>query len=195
MPVDYTRFVIGYHGCDAEVARDVLLGDKGLRESSNAYDWLGRGIYFWEYGPARARDFAVQESIRKSAKISDPDVLGAYIHLGNCFDLLDVRFTAVLKEVYPSFKEFMAASGEPLPVNSRPRKDGSKLMHGLDCAVIEFALRVMENRGLAPFDTVRGAFWEGGEAFPGAEIQSQSHIQIAVRNPECIHGYFRHKSR
>jgi hypothetical protein len=45
------------------------------------------------------------------------------------------------------------------------------------------------------FDTVRGAFWEGDPAFPGSEIEKQSHIQIAVRNPECVLGYFKPKSR
>jgi len=47
---NYARFVVGYHGCDEQLSHDVLLGKKGMEESTNDYDWLGRGIYFWEQG-------------------------------------------------------------------------------------------------------------------------------------------------
>jgi hypothetical protein len=40
------------------------------------------------------------------------------------------------------------------------------------------------------FQTVRGVFIEGGEAFPGSCIMEKSHIQIAVRDPACIIGVF-----
>jgi len=55
MRLDYSRFVVGYHGCDASLTRKVILGDEVLSPSKNPYDWLGRGSYFWEHGPARAR--------------------------------------------------------------------------------------------------------------------------------------------
>ena len=32
----------------------VLLRGEPLQPSENDYDWLGRGIYFWEHGPQRA---------------------------------------------------------------------------------------------------------------------------------------------
>ncbi|MBK9648990.1 MAG: hypothetical protein IPO67_28230 [Deltaproteobacteria bacterium] len=40
-------------------------------------------------------------------------------------------------------------------------------------------------------DTVRGVFVEGDEASPGARIHLKTHVQIAVRNPDCIIGYFK----
>ncbi|GAA3912214.1 hypothetical protein [Chitinophaga oryziterrae] len=40
------------------------------------------------------------------------------------------------------------------------------------------------------FDSVRGAFMEGGPAFKGSGISKKSHVQIAVRNPNCIKGFF-----
>jgi hypothetical protein len=40
------------------------------------------------------------------------------------------------------------------------------------------------------FDSTRGVFEEGGQAFPGAAIKEKSHIQICVRNPNCILGFF-----
>lgn len=43
---------------------------------------------------------------------------------------------------------------------------------------------------LAPYQTVRAPFPEGGPLYPGAEITAQNHIQIAVRHNSCIRGYF-----
>lgn len=40
------------------------------------------------------------------------------------------------------------------------------------------------------FDSTRGAFWEGGPAFSGAGIMRKSHIQICIRNLNCIKGFF-----
>lgn len=43
--------VIGYHGCDREVAMAVVTRRVELRSSNNDYDWLGHGIYYWEDDP------------------------------------------------------------------------------------------------------------------------------------------------
>jgi hypothetical protein len=40
--------VLGFHGCDEQVARKVLTGEELLKSSANNYDWLGHGIYFYE---------------------------------------------------------------------------------------------------------------------------------------------------
>ena len=44
--------------------------------------------------------------------------------------------------------------------------------------------------GTGDFQTVRGAFQEGNVAFPESMIFKESHIQISVRNPDCILGVF-----
>ncbi len=44
----YDRTVLAYHGCDAAVAERLLRGEP-FRKSENDYDWLGAGVYFWEY--------------------------------------------------------------------------------------------------------------------------------------------------
>lgn len=41
-----------------------------------------------------------------------------------------------------------------------------------------------------PFDSVRGAFTEGGPAFEGAGLHAKTHIQLCIRNMNCIHGFF-----
>jgi hypothetical protein len=83
----YHRLVVGYHGCDrATVERVlVLLEHESLEPSNNTYDWLGRGIYFWEHGYKRALEFA--EWKEKRGDLTEPTVLGAYIHLGRCFEV------------------------------------------------------------------------------------------------------------
>ena len=50
--LSYQRTVFGFHGCDKRVADAVLTGKTKLSASENAYDWLARGIYFWEHGRA-----------------------------------------------------------------------------------------------------------------------------------------------
>jgi len=46
---------LGFHGCDRKVGEKILAGpQKHLKVSTNPYDWLGSGAYFWENDPARA---------------------------------------------------------------------------------------------------------------------------------------------
>jgi hypothetical protein len=151
-------------------------------------------MYFWEQGPARALQFAANEATRNSSKIQDPSVIGAYIFLGNCFDLLDVKHTQTLADVYGEFKKAFRERGLPLPINRKKRADGTKLFHERDRAVIEYAIAFLERDGEPEIDTVRCAFEEGHCAFPGAEIRQQTHIQIAVRNPDCVLVYFKPKA-
>ncbi|HEY0093198.1 MAG TPA: hypothetical protein VGB96_02685, partial [Archangium sp.] len=80
--------VVAYHGCDAAVAERLLQGEP-FKPSANDYDWLGAGIYFWEYGADRALQFAREQTVR--GKIHTPAHVGALIQLGNCFDLMDTR--------------------------------------------------------------------------------------------------------
>jgi hypothetical protein len=182
--------VLGFHGCDSTIG-EALLADPGkhLSKSANAYDWLGGGIYFWENDPQRALEFA--QAVRDNPKISkgkieNPFVIGAVIELGLCCNLLDRR---ALKEIYASYSVVCAAhqaAGAALPVNGAGRR-----MRFLDCHVIDAMHNIRANQKVASYDTVRGAIWEGGELFPGAAIQTQNHVQIAVRNTSCIKGYFR----
>ena len=45
--------------------------------------------------------------------------------------------------------------------------------------------------GRAPYDTIRAAFWEGGELFPGSGFRQADHTQICAANLDCVLGYFR----
>ncbi len=180
----YDRDVYGYHGCDAQVAARLLAGDPFL-PSDNDYDWLGRGVYFWEYGPERALRFAEEQQRR--GKVSTPAVVGAVLQLGRCFDLLDTEFTALLRASYARWKEQMQASGLPIPRNRGSAPD--RKLRKLDCAVLNWCLDEMAAAG-EHYDTVRSGFTEGEPVYEGAGIASETHIQIAVRNPDCILGVF-----
>jgi hypothetical protein len=189
----YHRTVVGYHGCDAAVAERVLAGRAELNLSANAYDWLGEGIYFWEHGPQRAYEWAIEQARLGGAKVRNPSVLAAKINLGVCLDLLDTANTRLLGRWYARFRCSMRQNGIRMPKNrdaagSRP---GDKLLRYRDCAVIDYTVSRLAGTERVRYQTVRGVFLEGGPAFPGSEIALKSHIQIAVRDRKCLAGFFR----
>jgi hypothetical protein len=181
----YDRVVLAYHGCDAAVAERLLAGEP-FQKSENDHDWLGAGVYFWEYGADRALKFACDQQRR--GKLAEPAVVGALVQLGHCFDLMDTAYTKDLASAFRAYRSFAAHSGWMLPRNADSTPD--KKLRRLDCSVLNYHLESAEAQGVA-FDTVRGGFVEGERAFPGSGIFRESHIQIAVRNRGCILGVFR----
>lgn len=77
-----------------------------------------------------------------------------------------------------------------MPENTNIGTSTDKLIRRLDCAVIEAAHGINKQANYRPYDSVRGVFWEGSQLYPGAEIREKNHIQICVRNPNCIKGFF-----
>ena len=192
--LSYQRTVFAFHGCDSRVADAVLPGKETLSASENTYDWLGHGIYFWEHGPARAFEWALQQSKRKGTKIKKPTVLGAVLSLGNCFDLLDIEFTDLLAATASALEEKFTAEGRSIPQNQKTVKgDYDWLRRDRDCFILNQAIPIIERSEGSAFHTVRGVFQEGDAAFKGAGIKRKSHIQIAVRSPHAVIGYFRPK--
>jgi hypothetical protein len=182
----FERIVIGYHGCTEKFARDLLLGTLPIgewRPSTNRWDWLGHGLYFWEHSPARALRWA-QKTYRASTQV--PSVIGAVVQLGRCFDLLNEAVTSILADSHEELVKSYAKKGRALPQN---RGKGLK-RRDLDCLVINDCLKGLQLRGIE-YDTVRGAFLEGEPAYPGAGFSRESHIQIAVRRPSCMLRIFR----
>lgn len=176
----HERVVIGYHGCDINVATQILAGQP-FAASSNAYDWLGHGVYFWEYGPDRALKFAQVQVGR--GRVSRPAYVGAELRLGRCFDLLDTRFTGDLAAYYLVWKKRLRARGLALPQNAG--KAPYFMKRDLDCAVINSYLDALAAVG-TPYDTVRGCFLEGRRVFPRSGIYREAHVQVAVRTRACI---------
>lgn len=190
----HPSLVLGFHGCDRKIGEALLAGQKGFKPSENEYDWLGNGMYFWENAPDRARSFAqeVKEN-PKMGSIEDPFVIGAVIDLGRCFNLLAHQNLELLRSHYDLFVQLMEQMGKEI----KPNAGGTdKVMRYLDCGVIELTSTMVKDydEKLA-FDSVRGVFWEGEELYPGAGFKAKNHIQIAIRNPNCIKGFFLPKDR
>jgi len=173
--------MLGFHGCDASVGQDVVSGKKPLLSSTNDYDWLGHGVYFWENSPERAWRFAREQCTR--GKVKTPFVIGAVLDLGLCLNLQDAKYHQLLKLAYEYYEP-------PLQKEVRNRGGRDMLQRFLDCAVFESLHRLIADSGHDPFDSVRCAFEEGEPSFPGSAIRDKTHIQICIRNPDCIKGYF-----
>lgn len=191
-----TSFILGYHGCDEAVAEDILSGRADIALSNKDYDWLGPGAYFWEADPRRALEWAQTKVSRGSYQKAA--VLGAIIDLRNCLDLVSREDLEILKDAHRSFMKFQVKAGLEVPKNKsapkQPNRD--RVLRFLDCAVIRHLHSMMDRQAganvtITPYDTVRGMFTEGAKLYPGGGFQAQTHVQIAVRKPECIRGFFR----
>jgi hypothetical protein len=178
-------FVLGYHGCDADVAED-LLNNRPFLPSNNDYDWLGSGIYFWEANPLRGLEFAREASKRRPKTIRRPAVIGAVIDLGYCLDLTTSRGLQAASTAFSKLRMVNQQAGVPLPEN---QPDGAR--NNLDCAVLNYLHRLQAQEGKPAFDTVKGVFVERPPLYEGSAFGVKNHIQITVRNAECIKGVFR----
>lgn len=198
---DSPRLVVGYHGCSQSTKDDILKNRKHLNKSTNTYDWLGEGIYFWENDYDRALQWAETKE--------NPTVIGAFIKLGNCLDLLTVEKTKLLTDAFNELKNEYSLRNKQLPSN-KIIKNGISFKRYLDCFVIEKVkdfnneliqkrLNLSEriNKSLikiqkdpAFYDTIRAMFPEGTELYYNAGFRKQNHIQICVINPNAIIGYF-----
>jgi hypothetical protein len=186
---DYQPFsTIGFHSCDREVGLRVLLNEDGLIPSTNSWDWLGGGVYFWEQDPLRALEYATECAERKQFNkipITTPFVLGAMIDLGNCLNLVESSSLKLLSNSYKYLKKASeeGGKGRVIPINYKNNR-------ALDCRVIEFIHSEKLASEEPSYDTIRCAFPEGEEAYPSSFISSRLHIQVCVRNLMCIRGFF-----
>ena|ERR1700730_6632164 len=179
--------VVAYHGCDLKIAKKLLNHDIDIASSTNQYDWLGDGAYFWIDTPKRAIDWAIWKKER--GHITTPAVIGAFIYPGLCLNLCDYGVMDSVRDAYARLKLLFDATGTPLPVNKTER-DGVSMERFLDCAVFNMLHNIRAANGDDPYDSVVGIFEEGPFVFPGASFRDKTHIQIAIINPECIIGYF-----
>ena len=184
--------VLGFHGCDASTGNALLNGELNhLAHSRNAYDWLGSGIYFWEADPWRALRWA--EDARNNSRLTSkpvkrPYVVGAIIDPGHCCNLLDFDSCYEATKAFKLLQSTFGISAKSLPEN-RGGPDG--VLRFRDRLVIETIHLLRERTRERSYDSVRAAFPEGDALYDGAGFRARSHIQLAVRNPDCIKGYFR----
>jgi hypothetical protein len=182
------NLVIGFHGCDKSVYDRVLKYDECLKPSENDYDWLGHGIYFWENNPSRAVEYAVES--KKRGKIKEEAVIGAVIDLGYCLNLVESTSLQIVKQGYELLCKDIENAKIPFPENKFGGSSVDLLLRFLDCAVIERIHQFNIETGEPGYDSVRGVFWEGGDLYPNSGFKEKNHIQLCVKNPNCIKGYF-----
>jgi hypothetical protein len=174
--LDYHRTVIGYHGTSAKIASALVDGEP-FKESNSVSEWLGTGVYFWEYAPKQAWWWA-----KHRRKISSPAVVGAMIRLGNCFDLLDWKNIDVLRKARSKMVESLVKGGLEIPENKRIYKN-------LDCAVFNFLYDQTGEEGEPKIDSARGAYApieSQKRIWKASWICKDTHIQICVRNQNNI---------
>jgi hypothetical protein len=186
--------VLGYHGCDKAFGMDAVNGLKRFLPSKQKYDWLGSGTYFWEYDSDRAQEWAIEK--KKRGHYKEPFVIGAVIDLGNCLDLTVRENVDLVKAAYRSFAAGQKSAGMEMPVNKSPPDDKARddVLRYLDCAVMNHLHAIITAKSVSssfpPFDTVRAIFGEGVPIYDGSGFREKTHVQIAVRNLDCIKGVF-----
>ncbi len=185
--------IIGFHGCDLSIRNQLVNKRLSFKKSENNYDWLGHGMYFWDNDPERALEFArFKKSLPQKDKnsIKTPAVVGAAIDMGLCLDLVNSNSIKLLKSAYELLVWDIEQHNQVLQKN-KPLKGGEDLIFRyLDCAVIETLHSNRIQNNLPPFDSVRGVFWEGKDLYENAGFKEKNHIQICIRNPDCIKGFF-----
>lgn len=174
---DYDRTVVAFHGTSAATAAKLVAGAT-FGQSENDDDWLGHGVYFWEYAPQQAWWWAERRYGANAA------VVGALVRLGDCIDLLDPSNAKLLRIAHDQLVATMKDAGKALPKNANTHKYR-------DCAVFNYLYEKLRGEGFA-VESCRAVFvplvpkkglprlWERSGVLDGA------HIQLCVREANNI---------
>lgn len=175
---DYHRTIVGYHGTRRATAARLVDGES-FGVSENDDDWLGHGVYFWEYAPQQAWWWA-----DRRYGPDDAAVVGATIRLGRCLDLLDPTNMNLLKAAHADMTTVLAVAGQHARENANTHKY-------LDCDVFNY-LHAQLARQDFRYETCRAVFvpmrsgggmarlWNRSGVFEGG------HIQVCLREQRNI---------
>lgn len=181
---DVKTHVIGYHGCDLQVALEVVTRKEKLKPGTSRYDWLGTGAYFWEDDPHMAWLWAKHTAKQRPNIIKTPAVVGAVIDLTDCLNLIQTGTSKLLEAAYEALTQEISRVGGNMP------KNVSEEERYLDHAVFETLHELRRRQRLPPFTSVRALFQSGESVFPGSGIRKWDHIQVCVRDLTVIEGCF-----
>lgn len=182
---DYHRTIIGYHGTKLSIARDIVTRRKPFQASHNDDDWLGHGVYFWEYAPNQARWWAENRARRQ--KWDEPiAIVASMIRLSFCLDLLEPYNVLYLQALYNTYIEAHQHTQAGIPQNMNQHKR-------LDCGVFEYAYSAIQASG-GSVDTARAVYvpTHNKRVWKRSWISLDAHIQVCVRNQNCILGTWLH---
>lgn len=191
--------LVVYHGCDVTTRDDLVSGRlRHLNHSNNQYDWLGPGAYFFEGDVERALLFAQAShhnpDKRYTAKpIATPAVVGAILQVQNWLDMTTQAGIKEFSLAYQAMVTGLNVAGTAIPAN-RPANeaDTDVIYRALDNAVFTWlhAARASQEPPLPSFQAVRAAFHQGEKVAPTSGFHASTHIQIALRDNNCVLGWF-----
>ena len=167
--------VDGYHGTTSSKVENIM--SKGFFPSTNSYDWLGHGIYFWQDAPLRAIEWVRESAANPTDR---PVLVKARLRLSNCIDLLDVGWR---DSIVDTARDFMVSINRKS--KSGTLRNSAKGRHDLDCAFFNFLVELLKKQGYE-VGAIRAAMGEGEPILPGSPIRLKSHVQIAILNPALI---------
>lgn len=190
--------VLAYHGCDISVRDRLVRGMlPGLRKSSNRYDWLGPGVYFFENDAARARHFAEAAAANPDKRftnqpIATPAVVGAVLRVSVWLDMTTQEGMANWLAAFNTLKAEREGAGRPMPENTKvDDADETVLLRQLDNAVFTTLPAVRAQNKLPALHAIRGAFYQGKPlAGSSSEFLEHTHVQIALLEEDCVQGWF-----
>lgn len=191
------NLVVAYHGCDITVRDDLVAGRTVADSSRNRYDWLGPGFYLFEADAERALDFArnshANPGKRYTAKpIAEPAVVGCILCVQRCLDMTTRLGLREFEAALPAMITGIEKAGTRTPTNTAADDgDADVLLRKLDNAVFRFIHDTREgDTGTIHYQMVRGAFRQGPSLADNFGFHRDSHIQLALRDPSCIRGWF-----
>jgi hypothetical protein len=153
---------------------------------------LGDGAYFFEDDWMRALFFAQQAAAHpdlSKGKVKQPAVVGAVLRVHRWLDLCTSEGRADYRAAYDD----LVASGTTLKKNkASPAQLGpDDILRLLDRQIINH-IHVMRKVSERPaYDAVRSYFPQGNCLADSSAFQLDTHIQIALRDENCVLGYFR----
>ena len=156
------QIVLAYHGCDVTVRDGLVRGELTPRISSNAYDWLGDGLYFFEGDHNRALKLAMfahenPQHLLTRIPIATPAVVGAILDVDRWLDLTTQEGIANFTHAAQTVVNGSIDAGTPVPEN-KPAFDGDKdLLHrAFDkaaCDMVHTFRKMLHERALDVQDT------------------------------------------
>ena len=170
----------------------MLAGNDTLSMSRNPYDWLGDGIYLFEddwrhavYFAQRARDNPARAYTRRP--IRQHAVIGVALRIRLWLDMCTQEGIHEYVDAHTDLQN----SGTSLRVNRRSQDDDPDLiLRPMDRQIINHIHALRRSRGQPSYDAVRSHFVQGSPLLETAGFKRDTHVQLALRNQDCVLGYF-----
>ncbi|MEG0921998.1 MAG: hypothetical protein RSD57_12425 [Comamonas sp.] len=210
------QLVLAFHGCDISTRDALIRGDlHTLDHSTNPYDWLGTGIYFFLSDHERALKLAKFVSENPSRMLTkrpiiSPAVIGCVLDIDRWLDLTSEagrrNFVAAARSLHSAAETAAKVADRELALpKNRPAFDGDTdiIYRAYDCAVCNMIHAIRKGEcekamlagdtkkmlGTLPYQATVSAFNQGNP-IDGSAICDGSHTQVAVHDDSCIRGWF-----